>query len=117
MASIKQLRKSKNMTQKELAKQLGVNQTAVSQWERGITVPRRPMCIKLANLFGVSPQEILAPLQGHTENNVNSLEEELLRYFRLLDPMQQQREVARLQLLAEQAEAENDVHKEDNAAM
>lgn len=41
-------------TQQDLAKVLFVNQTAVSQWERGVTVPSSQMLVKLSDLYGVS---------------------------------------------------------------
>lgn len=63
MNRIKQLRKSNNMTQLELASRLYVNQTAVSQWERGVTTPSQPLLLSMCELFhcttdyllGVSP--------------------------------------------------------------
>lgn len=48
---------------------------------------------------------------------LSNLEMELLTYFRQISRSNQQREVARLQLLAEQAEAERTDHNKDNAAM
>lgn len=33
-------RKSKNMTQVELAKELGVNQSNITDWENGVKIPR-----------------------------------------------------------------------------
>lgn len=59
MSIIKDLRKSKNMSQKELADILFVNQTAVSQWERGITTPNSITLKKLSELFNVSVDTII----------------------------------------------------------
>ena len=42
-----------------LAKILFVNQTAVSQWERGITIPAPQTLIKLSKIYGVSIDYIL----------------------------------------------------------
>lgn len=39
MLRIKEIRKEKGMSQTDLAASVGVNQTAVSQWERGVTMP------------------------------------------------------------------------------
>jgi repressor LexA len=60
MANIlKNLRKQKGLTQAELASQLCVHQTAVSQWECGRTYPDRETIIKLAAFYRVSADVIL----------------------------------------------------------
>ncbi|MBD5151193.1 MAG: helix-turn-helix transcriptional regulator [Oscillibacter sp.] len=46
-------------SQKELADVLFVNQTAVSQWERGVTMPSSQMLLKLSSMYGVSTDYIL----------------------------------------------------------
>lgn len=46
-------------SQQDLAKVLFVNQTAVSQWERGITIPAPQTLIKLSKIYGVSIDYIL----------------------------------------------------------
>ena len=56
---IKQLRNQKGLTQAQLAQQLHVHQTAVSQWECGRTFPDRETIIKLAAFFCVSADVIL----------------------------------------------------------
>lgn len=59
MNRIKDLRKSIGLSQKELADKLFVNQTAVSQWERGVTSPNQQTLITLAKLFNVSTDYLL----------------------------------------------------------
>ena len=46
-------------SQGDLAKHLFVNQTAVSQWERGVTIPSPPILLKLSQLYGVSTDYLL----------------------------------------------------------
>lgn len=46
-------------TQQQLASVLFVNQTAVSQWERGVTVPSSTLLVKLSQMYGVSIDYIL----------------------------------------------------------
>lgn len=46
-------------SQADLAKILFVNQTAVSQWERGVTIPSPPLLLKLSQLYGVSTDYLL----------------------------------------------------------
>lgn len=59
MNRIKSLRQQKGLSQQELAKLLFVNQTAVSQWERGVTNPSTDTAIALASLFDVSVDYLL----------------------------------------------------------
>jgi len=60
MATIlRQLRSQKGLTQAQLAQQLHVHQTAVSQWECGRTYPDRETIIKLAAFYRVSADVIL----------------------------------------------------------
>jgi len=55
---IKELRKSKNLLQKELAGKIGVTAEAVSFWESGIRMPRPKQLKKLAKFFGVTEGEL-----------------------------------------------------------
>ena len=56
---ISQLRKEKKLTQKELADQLGVTDKAVSKWERGLSFPDISLLPKLANLLGVTVNDLV----------------------------------------------------------
>lgn len=64
---IYQLRKSKNLSQKELGEMVGVSNKAVSKWENGTAIPKTDTLVKLAQILGVSPQEML---QGKTDNTL-----------------------------------------------
>ena len=48
---IKSLRKEHKLSQEELAKMIPVNQTAISQWERGITTPNPNALKRLCQIF------------------------------------------------------------------
>jgi transcriptional regulator with XRE-family HTH domain len=56
---IAELRKAKNMTQLELANKLNITDKAVSKWERDISCPDINTFPKLAELLGVSVDELL----------------------------------------------------------
>ena len=56
---IAQLRKKKDMTQYDLADHMGISFQAVSNWERGNSMPDISKLPELASLFGVSVDEIL----------------------------------------------------------
>lgn len=53
-------RKNAGLTQKEVADQIGVDQTAVSFWENGKTFPRASLLLKIAMLYGVTVDELLS---------------------------------------------------------
>ena len=56
--TIRQLREERGWTQQTMAWQLGLEQSAVSAWERGQRVPRPRNLRRLAELFGVSVEAI-----------------------------------------------------------
>ena len=58
-AMIASLRKERQMTQLELAEQLGVTDKAVSKWERNLSCPDIAAIPKLADILGVSVEELL----------------------------------------------------------
>ena len=57
---IRKKRKDKNLTQKELAKELGVSDKAISKWERGICCPDISLLKELSSILGVSVNELLS---------------------------------------------------------
>ena len=57
--TISKLRKQKNMTQSELAQKLNVTDKAVSKWERNLSCPDVNSIPKLAEILGVSVEELL----------------------------------------------------------
>lgn len=59
MNSLRELRKKAGLSQQQLSELLGVNQTAISQWERGVTTPSSRMLIKLSQIFMTSPSVLL----------------------------------------------------------
>ncbi len=54
-----QLRKSRNMTQEQLAEALGVSRQAVSRWEAGDSTPDMINLLGLCDLFGVSSDYLI----------------------------------------------------------
>ncbi len=59
MNRIREIRKEKGLSQLELAKKLNVNQTAVSQWERGTTLPSASVLLKLSSILDTSSDYLL----------------------------------------------------------
>lgn len=54
-----QLRKLRNLSQEELAGQLGVSRQTLSKWETGESVPDIQKCSQLADLFGVTLDDLV----------------------------------------------------------
>ena len=50
---IRRYRLRLGLTQRELAKRLGVRLATFSDWERGVTCPSMPMVFKLARLLNI----------------------------------------------------------------
>jgi len=61
---ISQLRKSKSMTQKELAEKLDVTDKAVSKWKRGLGYPDISILPLLAGVLGVTVEELLSGVEN-----------------------------------------------------
>lgn len=70
MNRIKDLRIKSGYSQKQIAEMLFVNQTAVSQWERGVTTPTKDTLLKLADIFNVSIDYLLGRSSNTTEPDI-----------------------------------------------
>ena len=72
---IKSLRKEKQMTQLELANLTGVTDKAVSKWERDICYPDVNSLPKLAEIFGISVDELMkCKIEAKSEKmNINAM--------------------------------------------
>ena len=57
---IRQARLAAGLTQKQLADQLHITDRAVSKWERGLSAPDIALLEPLAQLLGISVEELLA---------------------------------------------------------
>ncbi|MCL2045810.1 MAG: helix-turn-helix domain-containing protein [Oscillospiraceae bacterium] len=56
---ITDLRKSNQMTQRELADKLNISDKAVSKWERGLSYPDITLLIPLSSILGITVTELL----------------------------------------------------------
>ena len=72
---ITSLRKEKQMTQLELANLTGVTDKAVSKWERDICYPDVNSLPKLAEIFGISVDELMkCKIEAKSEKmNINAM--------------------------------------------
>ena len=73
---IASLRKENGMTQFELAEKMGVTDKAVSKWERDLSCPDVNTIPKLAEVFGISVDELMqikAESQDEAKKDVTSM--------------------------------------------
>ena len=80
-AKIATLRKECGMTQLELSEKMGVTDKAVSKWERDLSCPDVNTIPKLAELFGVSVDELMQvkTAAAKEENDLRPLIQLILR--------------------------------------
>lgn len=69
---IREIRKEKGFTQKELAEQLGITDKAVSKWERGINCPDISLLEDLANLLDITVLELIKGKRLTKETKINN---------------------------------------------
>lgn len=75
---ISTLRKEENMTQMELADRMGISFQAVSNWERGNSMPDISKLPELAEIFGVTLDELLGEKSPLAEAAANDRIEEYI---------------------------------------
>ena len=76
--NIKNLRKSKGLSQEELAIKLNVVRQTVSKWENGLSVPDSSMLISLADALDTSVSELLGEVTiKHDTDDIKAISEKL----------------------------------------
>ena len=56
---LKELRQERNFSQRDLAKQTGISQQALSLWEQNKRTPNMDDCIVLADFYGITLDELV----------------------------------------------------------
>ena len=75
---IADLRKSKKMTQEELAEKLYITDRAVSKWERGLSLPDADKMLDLCSILGINVNELLIGEKISMKENDKKTEELLI---------------------------------------
>lgn len=92
---LKELRTEKNLTQEEVAKEIGTSQTNIGRWEKGLNEPSSSFVVKLANFFEVSTDYLLGRSDDFGNVTVTTAspsavltpdEQEILETYRNLPP-------------------------------
>lgn len=74
--NIRALRKSKDVTQEQLAEFLGLSNAAISKWERGETYPDISLLPVLAKFFNVSIDELMDYDVARNQEKIQNVESE-----------------------------------------
>lgn len=82
------LRQKRGMTQQELAVLLGVSVSAIQKWERGQAEPNARTLQRMADIFGVSMDELCGRTPPETNISV------MTRAFRQMTPEEQEKLIA-----------------------
>lgn len=80
---IHNLRKSRNLSQVDVAKALGVSKQTVSNWENDNILPSIDMLIKVARFFSVSTDYLLE-LDSRNYLEVSGLTQEQLSHIQMI---------------------------------
>ncbi len=90
---IVQLRKERNLTQKELARIVGVHFSHMSRYERGISLPSVDVVKKLAQMFHVSADYLLFD-DSQAMVPADITDQELLQQFERISRMSEREKTA-----------------------
>ncbi|MCI4668760.1 MAG: helix-turn-helix domain-containing protein [Bacteroidia bacterium] len=72
-SNLKYLRKLKNLTQQELANELGIQRSSIGAYEECRAAPKYPALESISNFFGISIDMLLKEdLSNYTEEELNS---------------------------------------------
>ena len=83
---IRKYREDKNYSQKELAEQLGVSSSRVSNWEAGLNRPDVSILADICRILEVSPSELLDVCLG--TDNLTTHEHKLIKAYRVKTDLQ-----------------------------
>lgn len=88
---IKELRESKNLTQTELARHLGITRSSVNAWEMGVSVPSTTYLVELARLFNISTDYLLGLSTNNTIDISGLSEKEIIIVYNLIQYFNEQK--------------------------
>ena len=84
--NITKFRRSKGITQDELASYIGVSKSSVSKWENNITYPDIVLLPQLATLFNISLDELIGYEPQITKQDIQKIYYKLAQEFAQKDP-------------------------------
>lgn len=72
---VAELRKAKGMTQADLAQKMGITDKAVSKWERDLSYPDIASIPRLAEILGVSVDELMSAEKADSNKKLSDMED------------------------------------------
>lgn len=121
--NIQNERKRNQMSQKELAAELNLTSSSVSNWEKGKSLPDIGNLIELCKIFNVSSDELLGikpvefknrPKSSISTHPETELEEDLIENFRKLNKENKYRSITNvIDLLESQTEVNKETVKKE----
>ncbi len=85
--NLKKIRKENNLSQEQLADELGVSRQAISKWESAVAYPEMDKIIALCNIFNLNIDDLLhkdiKEVKGEEESKkkINSIVDDFLKYI------------------------------------
>lgn len=89
--TIKMYRSKTKLSQLELGKALGVTAQAVSKWECGTSEPNSETILKMCEMFGITPDEMLGFESGKQPPSPAAIDDAISDMLKGLSPAQIQR--------------------------
>ncbi len=90
-------RKSKNLTQSELAEKLNITDRAISKWENGVCMPDASNIPDLCQILNISINDLFSGETVDMKDNEKKLEENLLEMIRIKE--QEDKELLMLEII------------------
>jgi putative transcriptional regulator len=98
--NIKTIRKSKGLSQEELAIKLNVVRQTISKWEQGLSVPDAEMLINISELFEIPVSEILGEnIEKKERDDLKVISEKLEVINEQLSNYQKEKRKKKIQVL------------------
>ena len=76
-----ELRRSKNLSQENVAEQLNVTRQTISKWETNQSTPDFDKIVPLCELYGITPNELLTGEKQEENNTENTNFDEAKRHL------------------------------------
>lgn len=89
--TIKMYRSKAKMSQQELGKALGVTAQAVSKWECGTSEPNSETILRMCQMFGITPDEMLGYEVEKQQPSAATIDNAIADMMKGLSPAQIQR--------------------------
>lgn len=82
--TLKHLRKSRDLTQKDFGAKVGLSKAVVSKYENGMGYPSLDMLVRIAQYFGVTTDYLLGIARGKTIDISDLSESQIAVIYQLI---------------------------------